>query len=246
MADSFFLLGVKITNISMVELVNEIKEAIKYKKKLNIFFLTPHTINLAYQDLNFRNLLNDNKINCCDGIGIKWMLGLFSNKIKEQLSTDKFAPLLFKVAIENRFSLFILGAKDWVAKKAKKNLEKKYPGLIINGSLSPHILNFDFESNKGIIEELNKSNSDIIMVALGNPKQEIWISNFFRHLNGAVCLVAGGYFDYVSEKVAYAPKWVHKIHFVWIYRLIQEPKRLWKRYLIGNFLFLLRVIKEKL
>ena len=125
----------------------------------------------------------------------------------------------------------------------KKKLEEKYPYLNIVGTKSGY---FDWASDSpGIVNEINDSKANILLVAFGVPLQEKWIDENINKLNSQVIMGVGGLFDFYSGQMKRAPKWMREVGMEWLFRLIKEPKRMWKRYIIGNPLFIYRVYKWK-
>jgi len=140
--------------------------------------------------------------------------------------------------------MLFLGAKPGIARLAANNLIKSHPGLIIHN----HHGFFDHfgKENEKIIDKINGANSDVILVGMGMPLQEKWIKENYDRINSpAVFLPVGALFDYVSETVQRGPQWLTNNGFEWLSRLIIEPKRLWRRYLIGNPKFFFRLITQK-
>ncbi|GAG30117.1 unnamed protein product, partial [marine sediment metagenome] len=119
------------------------------------------------------------------------------------------------------------------------------PGLIIVGTYSPSFaFENDEDENRKIVEMINKSSPDVLFVGLGPPKQEKWIWRYKDEINVPVSIAVGASFDFVAGSVKRAPKWMQKISLEWLFRLCQEPRRLWKRYLVGNIIFIWMVLKE--
>ena len=152
-------------------------------------------------------------------------------------------PFLCSLAEENKFSIFLLGGKPGIPEKMRENLLLKYPDLNIVGV---HHGFFDRETEEGyIIDEINKASADILLVAFGAPTQEKWIYNHRKQLKPQILMGVGGLFDFFSGNIPRAPKWMREMGFEWIFRLLQEPKRMWKRYIIGNPVFIFRVFRWK-
>jgi N-acetylglucosaminyldiphosphoundecaprenol N-acetyl-beta-D-mannosaminyltransferase len=135
--------------------------------------------------------------------------------------------------------MFLLGAKPGVAEKMKKNLEQKYNEIIISGVQDGY---FDRQTgNDEVIEKINNSGAKILLVAFGAPNQEKWIYTNLQKLDVHAAIGVGGLFDFYSGNMPRAPKWMRELGIEWVFRLIKEPGRMWRRYIIGNPLFLQRV-----
>ena len=151
--------------------------------------------------------------------------------------TDLFPRLCEKAATEG-VSLFLLGAKPGVAEAVSENMRKRFPALSIAGVRDGY---FKPEETGQVLDEINSSNADILLVAFGAPKQELWLAEHRHKLTACVYLGVGGLFDFYSGRLPRAPVWMREIGMEWTWRLLQEPGRMWRRYLIGNPLFLYRV-----
>ncbi|MEJ2618636.1 MAG: WecB/TagA/CpsF family glycosyltransferase, partial [Ignavibacteriaceae bacterium] len=127
-----------------------------------------------------------------------------------------------------------------------KNVENKFPGIKIAGAFSPPFRDFLIGENDRFIKNINYSEPDIIWVSLGAPKQEKWIYSNFRKLNKGLMIGIGAGFDYLAENLKNAPEWMKELSLEWTYRLIQDPGRLWKRYLISNSKFIFYATLELL
>jgi N-acetylglucosaminyldiphosphoundecaprenol N-acetyl-beta-D-mannosaminyltransferase len=144
-------------------------------------------------------------------------------------------------------SLFFLGARPGVAKKAAETLKAKYPGLRIVGYSDGY---FDKTpgsiANETVLRDINRCKPNILILGFGMPVQEKWLMENWDRVDANIALTGGAVFDYVSGELRRAPQWMTTHNLEWLGRLIIEPKRLWKRYLIGNPLFLWRIVKQRL
>jgi N-acetylglucosaminyldiphosphoundecaprenol N-acetyl-beta-D-mannosaminyltransferase len=151
--------------------------------------------------------------------------------------TDLF-PLLCDSLAKNGHSLYLLGAKPGVAAAVALWAQKNYPGLIIAGTQHGY---FKPEENEQIVSTIRASKADVVLVAFGAPRQEAWINQNMTASGASVLMGVGGLFDYFSGMIPRAPLWMRKTGLEWLFRLLQEPTRLWRRYLIGNGVFLFRI-----
>jgi exopolysaccharide biosynthesis WecB/TagA/CpsF family protein len=132
----------------------------------------------------------------------------------------------------------MLGGEEGIAKSAIANMKKRFPTLRIAGT---HNGFFDKSNCADVIADINHSQADIVLVGMGQPLQEQWVAEYRDQLETPVVMAVGGLFDFYAEKVSRAPLWLRELGMEWTWRLIQEPGRMWKRYIIGNPLFLLRI-----
>lgn len=208
-----------------------------------ICFINSHCYNVSRKNLEYRNAINENNLILNDGIGMKIGMKLFNIHEKENMNGTDFIPEIIKLATTLNKRIYLLGGKPGVVDDVEKNLRRDFLGCNIVGK---HHGYFNEEEEKIIIEELNNKNVDLIIVGMGVPIQELWLDKN-KHLFKSVKIgVSGGaILDFLSERISRAPKIMRTLKLEWMYRLFLEPKRLWKRYLIGNIQFLYYMIIEK-
>lgn len=206
-------------------------------------FVNTDCMNISTQNSPYRHCLQT----CCDrvfadGSGIRIASICKGISPKDNLNGTDMFPRLCEQAAHAGLSIFLLGADEGVAATAAQNMQGKYPKLIIAGTHHGFISDPDTEHK--VIEDINNSGASILLVAMGAPKQQLWLAKNKHLLNVGVGIGVGGLFDFYAEKVQRAPLWVRQMGMEWICRLNEEPKRMWKRYILGNPLFLYRVFKE--
>jgi len=238
------LFNILIDNVRMAEALNLIKYSIDKKEKRKIYFVNADCFNKIFKDSSYYSVLKRGHYVFGDGSGVRLGGKITNQKIIDNVNGTDMLPLLAKMCEENRYSLFLLGAKEGVAKKASENLVNDNHDLIIAGTYQGF---FDKkkESSK-IIEIINGAKADVLLVAFGAPYQERWIDEFYDALNVPVMIGVGGLFDFFSGSIPRAPRWMRVLGIEWIFRLMQEPKRMWRRYIIGNPQFVFRVLKWKM
>ncbi|MDH5536877.1 MAG: WecB/TagA/CpsF family glycosyltransferase, partial [Betaproteobacteria bacterium] len=146
-------------------------------------------------------------------------------------------PRLCRMAADEGLSLYLLGARPGVAAAVAENARKRVPQLAIAGHRDGYWAEQDEQS---VVSAIRASGADILLVAMGAPRQELWIAKNAPRLGVKVALGVGGLFDFYAGRVARAPLWLRELGLEWTYRLLQEPRRMWRRYVIGNPLFLWR------
>jgi len=236
------ILGVRIDNFTKIELLQKIKNFLDSDKQCKIFTPNPEMLVLAQQFSYFKEVLNRGDLNLCDGFGITLVsLG----KIKRIPGSD-FIWDLCKIAQENDKSIFLLGSGDEkVLSEGRKALNTKFAQLKIVGTdIGPKIrivdgkIELSAEENNKLINKVNESGAEIIFVAFGQIKQEIWIEQFLPNLPKIKLAIGiGGALDYISGKVKRAPKFLRAVGLEWLWRLINEPKRI-KRIFNATFKFI--------
>jgi len=237
------LFNIDFNNVTMADSIELLSETIENRKKRKVFFVNPDCLNKIFNNNQYCLDLQNGDYVFPDGIGIHLACKILHNPLKENVNGTDMLPFLCQMAVDKKYSIYLLGAKPGVAENMKLNLESKYSGLEICGFHHGYF-NHDTESSI-IIEKINRCKPDIILVAFGAPFQERWISNNAGSINTHVLMGVGGLMDFYSENIKRAPKWMREIGLEWVYRLIQEPGRMWRRYIIGNPLFIFRVLKWK-
>ncbi len=237
------ILGVKVANITMQQAIEAIKNTIDNSEKKKMYFVNADCLNKVWKDSEYKQILNKTDFIFGDGSGVRLASKILDNEIIDNINGTDMLPLLCRQCENSGHSIFLLGAKPGVAEKVKQNLEEKFPDLKIAGFQHGY---FDLDKeNEEVISKINNSKADILLVAFGAPDQEKWIHSNFKKLKPNVSIGVGGLLDFFSGNMPRAPKWMRSFGIEWIYRLLQEPGRMWKRYILGNPLFIYRVYKWK-
>lgn len=226
-------------------LFNENLEEITKKKAL-ISTINAHSYNLTLIDPFFREALLKSDILIPDGISIVFAtLLLKGQRIKKIAGIDLFYYEMRRLQ-QIHGKCFFLGSSETTLRKIKAKILKDYPNITVNFYSPPYKVEFDESDNLQMIKQINNFSPDVLMVGMTAPKQEKWAYQHFNQLNvGHICCI-GAVFDFYAGNIKRAPEWIIKFGMEWFYRLLMEPGRLWKRYLIGNFLFICGIIKEKM
>lgn len=233
------ILGVKIDEYSKSQVLEKIGEFLKSNFFHQICTVNPEFILEAQKNEKFKEVLNNADLNIPDGVGLKFAGVLKRQKIGERYTGVDLTYDLAKIASDNGYSMFLLGAKEGVAEKAALILKKKYPNLKIAGTYAGS------PEEEGIIDRINDSKADILLVAFGAPKQDIFIDNVKSKMaNVKVAIGLGGTFDYISGNVSRAPKWMRSCGLEWLFRLFRQPKRI-GRILNAIIVFPIKVLFSK-
>jgi len=235
--------GINIYPVGLKEALNIVLRHIKDKNGDYFCFVNAHLVTEGYKDQNVKEVLNRSTGNFSDGMGVAWTLKLLGAKFKDRVRGADFMMNLCSYAAENGLKIFLYGSTEENLLILKEKLVKLFPELKIVGTISPPFRELTPEEDSKFIEQINNSEADILFVSLGAPKQEKWMAEHKGRLK-PVQLGVGAAFDFIAGTKRGAPKWVQKIGLEWLWRLIHEPRRLWKRYLIGNTIFIWLVLKE--
>jgi N-acetylglucosaminyldiphosphoundecaprenol N-acetyl-beta-D-mannosaminyltransferase len=235
------LFGVTFHNLPMGEAIKIIQRAINSQTKKRFFFVNPDCFNRTFKDQEYLEILQQTPDIFPDGIGVKIACKMIRSPILENVNGTDMLPFLCEAAVQNRLTIYLLGGQPGIAERMRNNLLVKYSRLKIVG-FQHGFFNHETDSKK-VIDSINRSHADILMVAFGVPTQEKWISQHFDEIKCNAILGVGGLFDFYSNNIRRAPKWIREIGMEWCFRLAMEPRRMFKRYVIGNPLFLWRVLR---
>ncbi|MBE2294248.1 MAG: WecB/TagA/CpsF family glycosyltransferase [Phycisphaerales bacterium] len=242
--------GVPIVNTTMTEAVDWIAVratqapnlcSTEKQEKALLAFVNPDCLNIAYTHDRYRSVLQQAARVLPDGIGIKVGCRIRGLGLAANVNGTDLFPRLCERAARDGFSLFLLGARPGIAEQVAKNMQARYPGLRIAGLQHGY---FEPDEEDAIMARINTSGAGVLLVAFGVPRQELWLADHQAILRPPVCMGVGGLFDFYSGRIPRAPLWLREIGLEWTWRLIQEPGRMWRRYLLGNPLFLYRVWKQ--
>jgi N-acetylglucosaminyldiphosphoundecaprenol N-acetyl-beta-D-mannosaminyltransferase len=246
-AGAVCLLGVRIHALELDPLLEFIVRTVRNANKIKIMYVNVHALNLAYRNPNFRKLLNCSDVTFCDGYGVKWAADFIGERIPQRFTPPDWISLLCQECVNNGFSVFLLGARPGVAEEAATRLLAEYPDLKIAGTHHGYFNKFaDSNENKEVLGIIDSARPDILIVGFGMPLQEQWVEENFQDISANVILTAGALLDTLSGEIKRAPKWMTDHGLEWFGRLIYEPRRLWRRYLIGNPIFIWRIVKQRL
>lgn len=186
---------------------------------------------------------NNSELVSIDGMSLVWALKFLGYSVPERVACPDLAEEILNLANEKKFRVYFLGSSQQNLQMAVKTITSIYPNLVIAGYRNGY---FEISEEPTIVEEINKTNPHILFLGMPTPKKELFMENYKDKLIFNYSLGVGGLFDIFSGKTKRAPKWMQKRGFEWFYRLIQEPRRMWKRYLFGNSKFIYLVLKEKI
>lgn len=237
--DQVEILGVPIRNISMDEALQLIVDAAQTRAHHQVCFVNTDCVNKAQRDPAYAERLLSSSVVFADGIGIRIAGKILRKPIRQNVNGTDLFPMLCKRLQDSELGFFLLGARPGIAEAVVQWAAQNYPGARIKGF---HHGYFTPAEEPGVINKINESGAEILLVAFGAPRQDMWIADHLPELNVGVSMGVGGLFDFYSGQMPRAPQWIRELSLEWIYRLYQEPGRMWKRYLLGNVIFLYRVL----
>jgi len=205
-------------------------------------YVNAHTLNLATTDPSYAEVLRRADLVLNDGKGVLLAGLILGRRFPADLNGNFFTPLLVEHAAASGWPLFILGARPGVAERVAETLEAKHPGLTIAGTMHGH---FSAAEEDDVVASIRATNPGLLLVGMGNPLQERFLARRLNDTGARVGLGVGAYLDFQVGEATRAPAWMNRIGLEWLHRLVQEPRRMWRRYVLGNPLFVLRVIRSR-
>lgn len=236
------ILDVRIDEVTMAEAVDRVKSFLNEDKMHLICTPNPEMIMTAQDDAEFKSILNSSELNIPDGTGIVWASKKLSGNINERVAGFDFIHRIFELGKDKDISFYFLGSKPGVAELAGKKIEENYLGTRVVGSRDGY---FSLEEEKKVIKEINSKNPDVLLVAMGAPKQERFINKYKDKLNCKVAIGVGGCFDVIAGNVKRAPKIFIKLRLEWLYRGLTDFKRLKRLGAIPKFMIAIKRERRK-
>jgi len=237
------VLGVGISSLCTEQLIQTALARAESRTASTILYANVHVLNTAWRDEHLRNTLNRADVVYCDGAGVRFGARLLGRYLPERMTgADWIEPLCAACAACN-VSLFLIGGEPDIAAQAASILSARHAGLRITGSHQGYLS--ETSVSLAAIGEVNRTRPDILLVGMGTPAQERWIAEHRAELQTPVVWSVGALFDFVVGVEPRGPRWVMDHGMEWVCRLYAKPGRLWKRYLLGNPLFIFRILGQK-
>jgi N-acetylglucosaminyldiphosphoundecaprenol N-acetyl-beta-D-mannosaminyltransferase len=213
------------------------------KQPTFISYLNAHCSNLAYNDIEYRDILNKADIVYADGQAIVWGSRFLGSPLPERVNAGDFLIEFFQRCASSGLKVFLLGSYEEVADTIGNKLKSVVPSLDIVGT---HHGFFSSDNESEVVSIINSSGADILLVGMSVPVQEKWVFKNHEKLTVPVQWCVGALFEYYAGYRHRAPKWIRRCGMEWLFRLVMEPRRLWRRYIIGNPLFVSHLVRYKL
>lgn len=175
-----------------------------------------------------------------DGMGVLWAARLLGHKVQERVAGIDLFYRLLSVSKKNKYPIFLLGAEEKVLNQAVNKIKNDYEGIEISGFHHGYF----WENESDVVEIIRRSGAGLLFVAISSPRKEEFINKWREELGVNFVMGVGGTFDVVSGKISRAPEWMQKAGLEWLFRLLQEPRRMWRRYLVTNSKFVLLLLGE--
>lgn len=234
---------VEFDNVDMAQALERIEVMLDGAGANQVSFVNPACVNIAARQRGYRRCLARAALVLPDGIGTKIAADILGTPLRQNVNGTDLFPRLCERLDAREARLFLLGGQPGVPQRVASEIAARWPGIRIVGLRDGF---FDTSEEGGVVAQVRAARPDVLLVARGVPTQDIFIDRYLHHLGAKVSLGVGGLFDFVSGRISRAPQWMRESGLEWIYRLAQEPRRMWERYLVGNFTFLARVLLQRL
>jgi N-acetylglucosaminyldiphosphoundecaprenol N-acetyl-beta-D-mannosaminyltransferase len=239
----FPIFNTYVDALTMEETIKRVETIIRNQVPVQHVVINASKINLMQKDEKLTQIVNNCPIINADGASIVWAARLLNIPVKERVTGIDLFVRLIHVADQKGYKVFLFGAKEKVVKKVEDNFRQQYKNLQIVGRRNGY---FSIQEEQQIAEEIRKAKPDMLFVAFSSPKKEYWIKKYLDFMKVPFVMGVGGSFDVIAGVTSRAPKWMQGLGLEWLYRFMQEPRRMWKRYIIGNFKFVLLTVKTKI
>jgi len=230
------ILGVPVDKMSLDECVARLDESVRTKKPRHLVLVNAAKIVKARYDKELADIIHAADLVGADGVPVVWTSRLLGDPLPGRVNGTDLMERLLALSMQKQYKLYLLGATEHVIEKAAEKFRELYPTLNLVGYRHGYFNSFEEEVKAA--EEIAKAQPDILLVGMGTPMKEKWVRRHINRFNVPVIHGVGGSFDLYGGQTKRAPKWMQNWGLEWLYRTMQEPRRLWKRYLFTNIAFI--------
>ena len=240
------VLGVDISAINMDRAIDLAQRWIATGDSAYICMTGVHGVMEAQSNSQLRRVLNCAFMNAPDGMPMSWVGWLQGHRQMDRVYGPDFMANLCRLSVAKGYRHYLYGGQPGVAQSLKTALEKRFPGLQIVGSYTPPFRSLKPDEESELLRDVQNAKPDILWVGLSTPKQEYFMAEYVKRLHVPLLIGVGAAFDFHTGRIREAPAWIKRAGLQWLHRLLQDPRRLWKRYLVNNPLFLCRIALQLL
>lgn len=245
--DQVDVLGVKVDVLHLEDVLSAIARTIDARQRALIAYVHVSALCNAYQQEWLRNFYNCADLVYCDGMGVQLGARILGKKLPERFALTDWVWDLAEMASARGYRLFLLGNPPGVAERAALKLRERFPDLMVSGTAHGY---FDKTpgclENEALIEKVNSTHADILLVGFGVPLQEKWLKENWSHLQTTIALSCGALFEYITGDLRRGPRWMIDHYLEWLARIIISPRRYFRRYLVDNARFLKWIIRQSM
>jgi len=239
------LLDTWIDKIDLAGAVAQIDTFVQRRTPRQVVTVNVDFLRLADEQAAFRSLINSADLSVPDGMPLLWGARLLGDPLIERVTGVELISECARLAAEKDYKIFLLGAGAGVAEQAAVVLRGRYPGVRIIGTYAPPMGPLSADENEKMVRLVQEMQPDMLFVAFGAPRQDEWIRQNMGRLDVPVCMGVGGSFDFLAGRTRRAPLWMQRCGLEWLYRVVQEPGRLWKRYLVDDLPIFMQLMAQR-
>jgi len=238
------IFGVPVETDPPAQLLRRIVDHAHRRERVRVAYVNAHVLNQSQSNSELLDALRASDVVYCDGYGVRLAARLIGLRVPFRMTGADWIWGIAALCEESSLSLYLLGSDPGASAEAAESLRRWYPRLEVTGT---HHGYFELDSphSERVLEHIAEHKPDLLLVGMGTPQQELWVDRYFDRIEAPVVWTVGALFDYLSGRVPRAPHWLADNGAEWIFRLAMEPRRMWRRYLLGNPVFLSRVFEER-
>ena len=240
------VLGVGVSLINMDIAVERVRRWIAQDEKQYVSVCTVHTVMECRRDEKLRRIVNAAGMTTPDGMPLVWLSRMAGHRFVSRVYGPDLMLAEMAASVPAGYAHFFFGGREGVADRLVDSMRRRFPGVRIAGTMTPAMGTAEELCNAETASRINQAKPDIVWVGVSSPKQEYWMACMRPLLQAPVLIGVGAAFDFHTGTVRQAPHWMQRAGIEWLFRLVQEPRRLWRRYLIDNPWFLFELSRQKL
>lgn len=237
------IIGCPVDCFDMHQTIDKIEGFIKRKEQCQHVVVNVSKFVEMRKDPDLKRIISDCQIINADGMPLVWASRLLGKPLPERVAGVDLFQELVRVCAEKGYKPFFFGAREWVVQSVVNNFNEKHPGLVVAGFRNGY---YKEDEEENIALMIRESKADMLFVGFSSPKKEIFLNKWMSVMGVPFCMGVGGSFDIVAGKTERAPVWMQNYGLEWLFRIIQEPRRMWKRYAKTNPVFMWLVFREYL
>lgn len=246
MHDQIRILGAIVDSVTLDQAVERAHEFVLSGQSHQVVTVNVDFIRLAQENAEFMGVINRSALSIADGMPLVWASKWLGEPLPERVTGVELVDGCCELAAREGFRVFLLGGADDVAREAGDVLQARYPGLQVVGAYSPPMGPFSDDEDQKMVAMINAAQPHMLFVAFGAPKQDLWIAKHRDRLHVPLAVGVGGVFNFLTGRVKRAPGWMQKGGLEWLYRVMQEPRRLWRRYFMQDMPVLVGIAVDSL
>jgi N-acetylglucosaminyldiphosphoundecaprenol N-acetyl-beta-D-mannosaminyltransferase len=235
------LAGVLVARIDEHEATATLERFVADGRSHQVVTVNTDFVRIAAQDAGFRDLLNAADLAVADGMPLVWLSRLMRLPLPARIAGLELVEEACRIAARERIGVFLLGAAPGVASAAGDVLVERHPGLRISGAVSPPFGDWSQEEERAVVDAIRQAGRSVLLVAFGAPRQDRFIKKHLAELETPIAIGVGCAFDVITGKVRRAPHWMQSFGLEWLWRVLQEPRRLWRRYFLEDIPLIVRL-----